>query len=52
MNINDVTRYIKKFVSKSRSAWKIYLEEFSEPKPTIEEFIEHYKPKKSPEKLM
>lgn len=39
MNINDVTRFIKRFVSKSRTAWKIYLEDFSEPKLTIEEFI-------------
>jgi hypothetical protein len=47
MNANDVTRYIKRFVSKSRSAWKIYLDEFSEAKLTIEKFIEHYRPKES-----
>ena len=35
MNANDVTKYIKRFVSKSRSAWKIYLDEFSEAKITI-----------------
>ncbi len=45
MNVNDVTKYIKRFVSKSKFAWKIYLEQFSEPKLTIEQFIEHYKPK-------
>jgi hypothetical protein len=35
MNANDVTKYIKRFVSKSRSGWKIYLDEFSEAKLTI-----------------
>ena len=39
MNVSDVTRFIKRFVSKSRTAWRIYLENFSEPKLTIEEFI-------------
>lgn len=50
MNVNDVTKYIKRFVSKSKSAWRIYLDEFSESRLSIEQFIEHYKPRETEEK--
>lgn len=48
MNLSDVSKYQRKFVSKSRTAWQIYQDQFSEPKLTIEEFIDFYKPKASP----
>ena len=45
MSINDVTKYQKRFVRKSRDAWNIFRDEFNEPKLRIEEFIDYYKPK-------
>lgn len=36
MNLADVTKYQRKFVSKSRTAWQIFQDQFSEPKMTIE----------------
>jgi hypothetical protein len=38
MNLDDVTKYQKRFVKSGRIAWKYYLEEYDE-KMTIEEFI-------------
>jgi hypothetical protein len=45
MNIIDVNKFIKRFVNKSKTAWKYFLENYNEGKPTIDEFIGHFKPK-------
>ena len=44
MNINDVNKYMKRFVNKSKIAWKYFLENYNnESKLSIDEFIDNFK---------